>query len=130
MIDFETQIFNYVHPVVAPLCAKNRFISTQITAPTAFPTAALWEMDNATVRNRQSSTPIENYALITYQGEVYAKTKSECRKVFAAMDERMISLNFSKISGQFITYPDNTGVVRYVARYEAVVDREGNLYRR
>lgn len=128
MIDFETQIFNNVHSVVAPLCAK--FISTRVISPTAFPTAALWEMDNTTVRDRQTSTPIENFALITYQGEVWAKTKAACRAVFAAMDDRMIALNFSKMSGQYVPDPDNANIVRYVARYEAMVDRDGNLYRR
>lgn len=130
MNDYEVKIFNNVYPVAAPLCADNKFISTQVIDLTALPAVGLWEMDNATYRNLQSSTPVENFSLITYQLEVYAKTKSECRNIFAAIDERMISMNFERIRGQYITYPDNMNVVRYVARYEAVVDREGNLYRR
>lgn len=130
MNDYEVKIFNNVHPVAAPLCAKNKFLSTPVMDLTALPAAGLWEMDNATYSRLQTSTPIENYSLITYQMEVYAKTKKECRTVFKAMDERMISMNFTRISGQYVTYPDNLHVVRYVARYEAIVDREGNLYRR
>lgn len=130
MNDYEVKIFNNVHPVAAPLCAKNKFLSTQVVDLSALPAAGLWEMDNATYRAFQSSTPVENFSLITYQLEVYAKTKSECRKVFKAIDERMISMNFDRIRGQYITYPDNMNVVRYVARYEAIVDQDGNLYRR
>ena len=131
MIDFEVKIFNRVYDRVAPLCAKNRFVSTIITEPpTAFPAASLIEMDNRTVRNLQSSTPIENFALITYQLEVFATTKAKCREVFAEADEEMISMNFTRVSGAYINNADNTKVFRYVARYEAVVDPEGNLYRR
>ena len=131
MIDYEVQVFNKVHATVAPLCAKNGFVSTVISEkPTAFPAASLIEIDNRTVRTRQSSTPVENYSLLTYQLDVYATTKSECRKVYAAADNAMIAMNFSRMSGQYINNPDNTKVFRYVARYDAEVDPEGNIYRR
>lgn len=131
MIDYEVKIFNKVFAVVAPLCANKHFVSTVITEkPTAFPAASLIEMDNSTVRDRQSSTPAENFALVTYQLDVYATTKSKCRKVFAAADGAMIAMNFSRMSGQYINNPDNTKVFRYVARYEAEIDPDGNIYRR
>lgn len=130
MIDYEVQIFNRVHSAVAPLCATNKFVSKQVLSPTAFPAASLIEMDNTTVRNRQSSTPGENYALITYQLDVFAKKKSECRAVFAAADESMLAMNFNRMSGRYIDNPGNPDVFRYTARYEAMVDPEGNIYRR
>lgn len=130
MIDFEVKIFNRVYNAISPLVAKNKFVSKQIVSETAFPAASLIEMDNATVRRRQSSTPGENFALITYQLDVYAMKKSECRKVFAAADEAMILMNFNRISGQYIDNPGNPDVFRYTARYEAEIDPEGNLYRR
>jgi len=131
MIDYEVKVFNRVYADVAPLCANNRFVSTPITEPlTAFPASSLIEMDNATVQNLQSSTPSENYALVTYQLEVYATSKAKCRQVVAAADGAMIALNFTRISGQYIVNLDNTKVFRYVARYEAVVDKDGNFYRR
>ena len=130
MIDFETKIFNRVHKKAAPLCAKNQFVSTQVRKPTGFPAAALVEMDNSTVRNRQSSTPVENYANLMYQLDVYALSKAECKKVFAAVDDEMISMNFDRMSGRYIDNPDNTKVFRYTARYEAMIDPDGNIYRR
>lgn len=130
MIDYEVQVFNTVHAVVAPLCANKKFVSTIISEkPTAFPAASLIEMDNVTVRSRQSSTPVENFSRITYQFDVYATTKSKCREVYAAADGAMISMNFSRMSGQYINMPDNTKLFRYVARYEAEIDRDGNIYR-
>lgn len=129
MIDYEVKIFNRVHAVAAPLCAKDRFVSTPIQDYAKIPAASLYEMDTSTFRYRQSSTPRENFSVITYQLDVVASTKSKCRAIFAAIDDEMISMNFSRLSGQYITYPDNANIVRYVARYEAVVDRDGNLYR-
>ena len=130
MIDYEVKIFNRVRGVAAPLCAQNMFVSTVITEkPTAFPAASLIEMSNTTVRSRQSSTPTENFARIMYQLEVYATSKSRCKAVYAAADEAMIGMNFTRVSGNYINVIDNTKVFRYVARYEALVDTDGNLYR-
>ena len=131
MIDYEVKIFNRFYARVAPLCAENKVVSTVISkAPTALPAVSLIEMDNRTVRERQSSSLKENYAQITYQLEVYASTKRKCREVLSAADEAMIAMNFNRLSGQYVNNPDNTKVFRYVARYEAIIDEYGNLYRR
>ena len=130
MIDAEVKIFNRVHAKAAPKCAKGKFVSTIITEePTGFPAASLIEMDNSTVRGKQSSTPTENFALLTYVLEVYATTKSKCREVYDTVDDEMIAMNFNRMSGQYINNAENTKVFRYVARYEAMIDSEGNLYR-
>lgn len=130
MIDYEVQIFNRVHAVVAPLCARNKFESKSVVSLTAFPAASLYEMDNFTIRDQQSSTPKENFARITYQFDCYAKSKKDCRKVFAAADEAMLAMNFSRMSGKFIDDPANPDISRYSARYEADIDENGNVYRR
>ena len=130
MIDAEVKVFNRVYSVAAPLCADKIFVSTVITEkPTAFPAGSLIEMSNTTVRKAQSSTPVENRARVMYQLEVYATSKSKCRAVYAAVDEAMIAMNFTRITGDYINIPDNTKLFRYVARYEAEIDQEGNLYR-
>jgi len=129
MIDFEVKIFNDVHSVAAPLCAKNRFVSTPINSYADLPACSLFEMDSFTVRNRQSSTPKENFSRVTYQVTVAAKDKEKCRSIFKVVDERMIQLNFTRISGQYITDPENPDFVQYVARYEADIDQVGNIYR-
>lgn len=130
MIDYEVQVFNALYPVVAPLCAKDKFLSVQPITLTSFPTVALVEMDNTTVRQRQSSTPGENFARITYQLDVYAQSKAECRNVYAAADGQMILLGFNRFSGTFLNDPTNTKVYRYTARYQAEIDRDGVIYRR
>lgn len=130
MIDYEVKIFNNVYEVASPLCASKRFVSTPIQSYTNLPAASLYEMDSRTVQSRQSSTPKENFSRVTYQLDVVAETKTKCREIYKAIDDRMIALNFTRISGTYITYPGNAKIVRYVARYEAEIDSEGNIYRR
>jgi len=130
MIDYEVKIFNRAYATAAPLCANKKFVSTLITEePTAFPAASLIEIDNRTILYRQSSTPVENYARVVYQLDVYATTKSKCRSVYAVVDDAMIAMNFTRTSGLYMDNAANTKVFRYVARYEAVIDRNGNIYR-
>lgn len=130
MIDCEVKVFNTVYSVAAPLCANKKFVSSIISkTPTAFPAASLIEIDNRTVRRLQGSTPTEVYAQVTYQLDVFATTKTKCRQVFSAVDDVMIGMNFTRTSGQYIDNAENTEVFRYTARYRAIVDSEGNLYR-
>ena len=130
MIDYEVKIFNRVYSAAAHLCAANKFVSAQIVSPTNLPAASLIEMDNATVRYRQGTSLTENFALITYQLDVFAQSKSKCKAVYAAADGAMIGMNFNRISGHYIDNPGNPGVFRYTARYEAEIDQNGTIYRR
>lgn len=130
MIDYEVQIFDDVYSVAAPLCASKKFVSKQIVSPSAFPAASLVEMDNSTVRERQSTSREENFATITYQLDVYDTTKAGCRKVYKAIDEKMLQLGFTRFSGTFVDDPNNTKVCRYAARYEANIDQDGVIYRK
>lgn len=127
MIDYEVKIFNKFHAAVSSYC--NRIVSTPIQDYTKLPASCLYEMENRTVRNLQSSTPVENYAEITYQMEAVTTSKVKCREIIAAGDTAMIAMNFTRISGQYIPYPDNAKIVRFVARYQAVIDPHGNIYR-
>lgn len=129
MIDYEVKIFNEIYDIAVRQHEVNRFVSTPINDYAKLPAVSLYEMHNITVQKRQSSTPTENFAEITYQLDVVAKTKEKCRELLRVIDEKMISMNFTRVSNNYVTYPDSIGIVRYVARYEAQVDRNGNIYR-
>ena len=130
MNDCEVKVFNRVYAKAAPICAKGKFVSTIISEePTGFPAGSLIEVGNSTVRRLQSSTPTENFSRVMYQLDAFATTKSKCRELYMAVDDSMISMNFVRISGQYVGNAGNTKVFRYVARYEAIVDSEGNIYR-
>lgn len=129
MIDYEVNVFDTVYQKVSHLFAKGKFVSTYIPSPTGFPAGSLVELTNDTVRKRQSSTPIENFALVMYQLDVYATTKKEAKALLSAVDEVMIGLGFTRVGGEFLDNVSNVNIFRYAARYEAEIDRDGNIYR-
>ena len=49
--------------------------------------------------------------------------------MYSAVDDEMIAIGFTRVSGDFLDNADNVNVFRYTARYEAEIDREGNIYR-
>ena len=129
MIDYEVNVFDRVYRRVYPLCAIGKFTSVYVPNPTDYPAGSLVELTNTTVRERQSSTPVENFARVMYQLDVYARTKQEAREVYKAADEEMIGMGFTRITGDFMDNAGNVNIFRYVARYEAEIDRDGNIYR-
>ena len=129
MIDYEVNIFDKVYRKVSPLCAKGKFVSVYNRTPTAYPAGSLVELSNRTVRDRQSSTPVENFARVMYQLDVYAVEKGQAKAVYKVADDEMIALGFTRINGDFLDNADNIDVFRYTARYEAVIDPDGVIYR-
>lgn len=129
MIDVEQEIFNAVYDDVAPLCARNGFRSIHTPSPTVFPTATLFELDNRTDPDRNSTSEFEDYAELTYEAHIYANTKAACRTVFKALDDAMTRLNFNRFSGTFIPNLTNVQVQEYVARYKVRVSDDGCLSR-
>lgn len=130
MIDFETEIFNEVYPSVAPLCAKNAFRSIHTPFPAAFPACSLFEIGNATDRPRKSTAAEEDYAVLSYEAHAYDNTKEGCRKVFAALDNKMIQLGFLRMSGAPIQNQKDTQVFELIGRYQAEIDQNGQIFRR
>lgn len=130
MIDYEVPIFDRVAKAASPLCAKGKFTSVYVPSPTAFPAGSLIELSNVTVRARQSTSNVENFSRIMYQFDGYAKTKAECRQLYAAVDAEMIGMGFTRVTGTFLDNAGNVNVFRYMARYEAEIDPDGVIYRR
>lgn len=129
MIDYEVNVFDRVYRKVSSLYARGMFASSYNPSPTAFPSGSLVELINRTDAKRQSSTPVENYAVVIYQLDVYALSKKEAKAVYSETDDAMIALGFTRTSGDFLDNADDINVFRYTARYEAEIDRDGNIYR-
>lgn len=129
MNDYEVQVFDRVYSKVAPLCAQGKFVSTNIPTLTAYPAGSLIEIDNSTVRRRQSTSFTEDYSSVMYQLDVYGMTKQSCKAVYNAADEEMIRMGFVRISGTWLDNSAVPEVSRYTARYEAWIDANGMIYR-
>ena len=129
MIDVESYIFNAAYDDIAPLCAKNGYRSVQGQVPTLFPAVNLYEMDNRINTDLWSNSGSDDYAILTYQAHVFATTKAECRKVAKALDDKLIRMNMTRMSGAYSPNTANSKVFEFVARYRVGVDENGVLYR-
>lgn len=129
MIDVESYIFNAAYDDIAPLCAKNGYRSVQGQVPTVFPAVNLYEMDNRINTDMWSNSGSDDYAVLTYEAHVFATTKAECRKVAKALDDKLIRMNMTRLSGAYSPNTANSKVFEFVARYRVGVDENGVLYR-
>lgn len=129
MIDVELDIFNAVYDDVAPQCAENGFRSVHTPSPTVFPTVTLFEIDNRTDRDRNSTSDFEDFAELTYEAHVYATTKAKCREVFSTLDAALARYNFNRFSGTYVPNLNNDKVHEIVARYRVRVSHDGCLSR-
>lgn len=129
MIDVENYIFNAAYDDIAPLCAKNGYRSVQGQVPTVFPAVNLYEMDNRINTDLWSNSGGDDYAILTYEAHVFATTKAECRKVAKALDDKLIRMNMTRLSGAYSPNTANSKVFEFVARYRVGVDENGVLYR-
>ena len=130
MIDVESDVFDYVYPFVAQLVPQGCFKSVYIPNPSKFPFATLMEMDNITDKRNRSSAMNEEYAIITYEANVYATDKFDCRDVMNAIDTAMTRLNFSRLSMQFVPNLLDSTIFRITARYQATADGNKVIYRK
>ena len=129
MIDVEVDVFDRVYQSVSPLVPYGGFKSMYVPAPPVFPFATLYEVDNQTDVNDRSTATSEEYAIISYEANVYATDKPTCRNVMNALDTEMTDLGFTRISMGFIPNLADSSLFRYTARYRAAVDSNKTIYR-
>lgn len=129
MIDVEADVFDRVYSSVAPLVPEGCFKSVYVPNPPKFPFATLMEMDNFTDKANRSSAMVEDYAVVTYEANVYAMDKFACREVMNALDTEMVRLGFLRLSSQFIPNLADQTIFRYTARYQATTDGK-EIYRK
>lgn len=130
MIDIEADVFNRVYESVAPLVPQGCFKSVYVPNPPKFPFATLMEMDNFTDKANRSSALDEEYAVVTYEANVYATDKLDCRNVMNALDTEMLRLGFHRLSMQYVPNLADSTIFRYTSRYQATTDRNKVIYRK
>ena len=129
MIDVEADVFDYVWTFVAPLVPQGCFKSVFVPNPSKFPFCTLMEMDNVTDEKNRTGKDEEDFAVVTYEANVYAMDKFECRRIMNALDNAMMELNFTRLSMSFIPNLADTTIFRITARYRAAADGNKTLYR-
>ena len=130
MIDIETQVFDTVYPFIEALVPSGGFVSEYVPEPAFFPHVYLAEIDQYPDRNTSESGRHEWSAIVVYEAQIYATSKTECRAILAALDEAMVErMGFTKTGGQFIPNLPDRNIYRIAARYTRGVTRTGDMYR-
>lgn len=130
MIDVEELIFDHVYASVSGVVPEGNFQSVYVPAPSSFPFVTLMEMDNITDTRHRTNEDGDEFAVVTYEANVYAMDKYECRNVMDTLDRAMMRLNFTRLSMGFIPNMTDRTVYRITARYQAVADTNNIMYRR
>ena len=133
MIDIENDVFSEVKQKAVKVFPKLSMKGEEIRVPSEFPCASLEEIDNYSYDKTVDSASNENHAEITFELSVYSnKTsgkKSECKKIFAFIDNLMLDMGFARIMKKPQPIEDSS-VYRLIGRYRGVVDKDKNIYRR
>ena len=130
MIDVEMRVFDYVYSSVASLVPAGCFTSQFVANPAAFPFATLMEMDNITDTRHRGTADDEEFAIVTYEANVYAMSKSECRAIMDAIDTALGRLNFTRMSMLFVPNLQDNTIFRLTGRFQAAADANNVMYRR
>lgn len=128
MIDIEADVFDAVYNKLSAI-GYNDIESVYVPAPASFPHITLREISNLPDRATMDSGSTENHCIVSFEAQVFAMTKYECREAMTALDNEMIALGFARESMESIPNQADISVHRMVARYRGEVDRNKVIYR-
>ena len=131
MIDFSNEIFNAVAKDLRSAYEGIKVVGEYVSAPTAFPSVTIDETGNVPVH--LDSAKNSKYARVTYRVQVFSNLKSgkrsQAREVYSRVDDVLQALGLFAVT--YTTTPAiyNSEVYCITATYEAVVDKNGAIYR-
>jgi hypothetical protein len=133
VIDIENRIFNEIYNAVIAEYPNAKIESTLNLDPAEFPFVSVAETDNSTLTSTIDSNSYENHATLAYDVNVYsnkrAGRKAEAKAIFNIVDNVLIEWGFARLLVNPYTQDDSTKY-RIMARYGAVVSKNGIIYRR
>lgn len=129
MIDVEIGVFDHVYESVSPLVPNNCFKSMYVPNPTALPFATLYEVDNVMDTRFRTTADTEEFAIVSYEANVFAEEKIQCREIMDALDTAMTGIGFTRVSMQYVPNLLDPALFRLTTRYRAEVDANNTIYR-
>lgn len=133
MIDVESMVLTRIKKRVCSEFPNASFTSEEVRSSSEFPLVSVVETDNYTYENTIDSSSNENHAVIVFEVDAYSnkttKKKTECKEIFALVDNEMLAIGFVRTMKNVIRDEDAT-VYRIKGRYTAVVSEEKIFYRR
>ena len=138
MIDMEDEIFGEVSEKLYEHFAyehPNLFVTGEyVKSPPSFPCVSLVEVDNAVLRDSQTTEGTENHAAVMYELNVYSNKavgkKAECKEIAAFVDELLAKMNFTRTMLEPVPNQDEATIYRMLGRYRAIISRNKVIHRR
>lgn len=131
MIDYSNEIFDAVAKDLRSAYKGIKVVGEYVSAPTAFPTVTIDETGN--VPSHMDGAANNKYARVTYRVQVFSNLKSgkrsQAREIYSRVDDVLQAVGLYAVT--YTTTPAiyNSEVYCITATYEAVVDRNGVIFR-
>ena len=133
MIDFDNELYTYGRNAVITEYPTAYVTGNSDNVPSKFPAVAIATISNVVYNKTRDTASNENHVAITIQVDVYSNKKdtpkSECKAIMATIDNAYLDIGFSRNFCEFIPNIDSNKT-RLTARYRAVLDKNGTIYRR
>lgn len=130
MIDIEYDVYSAVkNGLPSSINCKQYYQKSE----RQFPLVTVEEINNAEYEDGIDSSCDENFVTVGYEVNIYTNTgnkKSECKTLAKSVDSIMRGIGFTRIYSSPIPNQDDSTIFRIVCRYNAVVDKNKQIYRR
>ena len=130
MIDYSNEVFHAVAGDLRSLFPGIQVKGEYVSSPSHFPTVTLDEIQNVPVH--LDSARQNKYARVVYRAQVFTNgegKRAQARKIYATVDEIMMSLGLFCKSYTTIPAIYNAELYSITATYEGVIDASGVIYR-
>lgn len=134
MINIELDIFNLCATAIEALGKDVLITNVPTRIPDTFPSASVYEQNNVVETRFADSSHSEKFATLTYVADVCSNktigAKAEAKELLSVIDGVMYNLNFTRVGMVSTTSDSDNSYYRITARYQAVADSSGKMYRR
>lgn len=135
MIDVENEVFSLIATALRAAYDNDIFVTGEyVSQPSNFPAVFIVEMDNTVYERGSDSGSIENFANLTYQVDVYSNLnrgkKTQCKTIMEMIDVLFAVNGFTRVSMTPVQNMNDPTIYRMTGRYQAVVGKNKNVYRR
>ena len=131
MVDIENYIITRLEEAIHAEYPNAVVLGDLLEELAEFPTVTVNEIQNETLRRMQDDEPVEHYARVTYEVNIYTNLrygrKEEAKSILGIIDSVMFPMKFVRRSTRRLPDVDHSRTIyRLYARYSAVVD-EGTV---
>lgn len=134
MIDLDSPLFTEIAGALRSAYSGITVYDEYVPAPAGFPSVSIVEMDNATYLPAWSNRPVEEYAEVMYEVNVYSNLsrgkKAQAKAIMDTIDTMLQEYGFERMTVRPIPNMNDATIYRMVGRYRAVVSDDLTIFRR